>query len=114
MIVQTELVAMRPHYWDNNTSNFYISAVSYTTELNYALFGLNQVILGNLVWSLFKLGMRTFLFPRGYFLGPIFSLVTDPIHDNCSSGYAVIAGWISQLIKIQRIFKGSLVEHDLS
>lgn len=60
MIAQTELVAMQPHYWDNNTSNIYISAVSYTTELNYALFGLNQVILGNLVWSLFKLGMRTF------------------------------------------------------
>lgn len=49
MIIQTELVAMLLHYLDNNTSNFYISAVSYTKELTYALFGLDQVIIDNLV-----------------------------------------------------------------
>lgn len=115
MIIQTELVAMRPHYLDNNTTPLYISAIFYTTELVYALFGLNWVIIDNLVWSLFELGMRSFVFlPRGCFLGPTSSLVTDPVHNNCSSGYAIIAGLISQLIKIQHIFKGCLAEYDLN
>jgi len=54
--------------------------------------------------------MRPFFFlPKGYFLGPISSLVADSVRNNHSSGYAIITGLISQLIKIQHIFKGSLI-----
>lgn len=52
VIIQTELVPVLLHYLDNNTSHFYISAVSHTKNI-LALLGLDQVIIDNLVYRLF-------------------------------------------------------------